>query len=124
MPWQDWSLLRGYLLPRDNSAQPAIVISDKAFELFGHLNSPQKLRKWQSRAWFSRVWIIQELCLSGRVLFVCGDKVIRQMALILSLSVIGHETMIFPDLVSPAFADKANSWRAKKPGVDNIRIEH
>ncbi|KAK1775420.1 heterokaryon incompatibility protein [Copromyces sp. CBS 386.78] len=113
MPWQDWSLRRGHLPPLDYSTQPATVITDKAFELFGRFNSPQKLGKWQSRAWFSRVWIIQEFCLSGRVLFVCGDKAIRQTALTSSVLVLGHANMASPDFRSPALADKMNSWRAK-----------
>ncbi|KAK3947063.1 Heterokaryon incompatibility protein 6, OR allele [Pseudoneurospora amorphoporcata] len=78
------------------AAQPWLIdITDKAIDLYERINSYEKLGKWQTRGWFSRVWIIQEFCLCNQLSIVCGENVISEAALMISMKII-RQTFLTP----------------------------
>lgn len=104
----------------DDSPQPWLIdLYDEAVELYDRICTPQKLGKWNSRDWFTRVWIIQEFCLcrSG-VKLVCGDKVVCDRTYVASLVLIITACVSFPQRFSksPTLANRAKCWGDRYQG--------
>ncbi|KAH7176190.1 heterokaryon incompatibility protein [Dactylonectria macrodidyma] len=43
-------------------------------QTYGPFFDLKAMHAWYKRPWFSRVWVVQELCLGSRSAFVCGNK--------------------------------------------------
>lgn len=104
----------------DDSAQPWLIdLVDNAVKLYTRINTREKLGKWKSRDWFSRVWVIQEFCLCGSTAFICGGKVIRGIAVTISQSIILQACVDAPERFSksPTLADRAGLRRIAYMGL-------
>lgn len=60
-------------------------ILQQVIHLFAPLAREGKMLAFAERSWFSRIWVIQEFCLSPKVYFVCGGLVLRTELLSLAV---------------------------------------